>query len=393
MLQLCYITTYFLTALNKSEEGVIMQKVLFLIHDLGQGGAEKVLVNLVNNMDDSKFDITVMTLFDSGENRQFLGKNIKYKTWCKKMIPGNSHLMKLLSSEQLHKIIIKEHFDIEIAYLEGPCARVISGCSNPAIKKLAWIHIEQHTAEQAAASFRNVAEAKACYRRFDRIVCVSQTVKQDFVQALQVPVPHEVLYNTNESDKIIRLSKEAIEPGIMLSDEIKLVGVGKLLKSKGFDRVARIVKRLKEQGHPVHLYVLGEGPERNRLQEYIQQNKLERNITLLGYQLNPYKYVAKCDLFVCASLAEGFSTAATEALILGIPVCTVEVSGMKEMLGENNEYGIVTNNNDAALYEGINKLINSPELLEKYKKRADSRGKTFSTEATVKAVEEMLEEL
>ena len=49
-----------------------MKKILFLIHDLGQGGAEKVLVNLVNHMDYSKFDVTVMTLFDCGENRQFL---------------------------------------------------------------------------------------------------------------------------------------------------------------------------------------------------------------------------------------------------------------------------------------------------------------------------------
>lgn len=370
-----------------------MKKVLFLIHDLGQGGAEKVLVNLVNNMDDSKFDITVMTLFDSGENRQFLGKNVKYKTWCKKMIPGNSHWMKLFSPEHLHKLIIKEHYDIEIAYLEGPCARVISGCTDSNVKKLSWIHIEQHTAERASMSFRSVAEAKACYRCFDRIICVSQTVKQDFEQALQIPVHHEVLYNTNESDKIIRLSHEAVEPGIMLPSEIKLVGVGKLLKSKGFDRVIKIVKQLKEQGYPVHFFVLGEGPERNSLQEYIQQNGLENNVTLLGYQLNPYKYVAKCDLYVCASFAEGFSTAATEALIVGTPVCTVEVSGMKEMLGENNEYGIVTDNNDAALYQGISKLINSPELLEKYKKRADSRGKAFSTEATVKAVEKMLEGL
>ena len=70
-----------------------MIKILFLIHDLGSGGAEKVLVNLVNNMDISKFDITVMTLFDMGVNRQFLGESIRYKTWCKKMIPGNSHLM------------------------------------------------------------------------------------------------------------------------------------------------------------------------------------------------------------------------------------------------------------------------------------------------------------
>lgn len=370
-----------------------MKKVLFLIHDMGQGGAEKVLVNLVNNMDYSKFDITVMTLFDIGENRQFLGQNVKYKTWRKKLIPGNSHLMKLFSPEQLHRLIIKEHYDIEVAYLEGPCARVISGCNDSNTKKLVWIHIEQHSTKRAAASFRNVAEAKRCYRRFERIICVSKTVKQDFRQALQIPVPHEVLYNTNESDKIIKLSQETVETEMLISDEIKLVGVGKLLKSKGFDRVIKIVKRLKEQGYPVHFYVLGEGPERNNLQEYIQQNQLEDNVTLLGYQLNPYQYVAKCDLFVCASFAEGFSTAATEALIVGTPVCTVEVSGMKEMLGENDEYGIVVENNDEALYQGIKRFLVEPGLLEHYTKQAKIRGREFSTTNTVQAVEKKLLQL
>ena len=331
-----------------------------------------------------------MTLFDSGENRQFLGHNVKYKAWCKKMIPGNSHLMKMLSPEQLHKLIVKEHYDIEVAYLEGPCARVISGCSDPNIKKLAWIHIEQHTAEQAAASFRSVTEAKECYRRFGRIICVSQTVKRDFLQILQIPVLHEVLYNTNESDKIIRLSQEVVEPGMMFDNEMKLVGVGKLLKNKGFDRVVKIVKRLKEQGYPVHFYLLGEGPERSNLQEYIRQNQLEDSVTLLGYQLNPYQYVSRCDLFVCASFAEGFSTAATEALIVGTPVCTVEVSGMKEMLGENNEYGLVVENNDEALYQGIKRFFVEPGLLEYYTKRAEIRGKDFSTVKTVQAVEQLL---
>lgn len=367
-----------------------MQKVLFLIHDLGQGGAEKVLVNLVNNMDYSKFDITVMTLFDSGENHQFLGTNVKYKTWCKKMVPGNSHFMKLLSPEQLHKMIIKDRYDIEVAYLEGPCARVISGCLDHNVKKIAWIHVEQYTAERAAAAFRSIKEARECYQCFDHIICVSQTVKQDFIKALHVSASYQVLYNTNESDKILRLSQEDVDQDIKRSGAINLVGVGKLLKNKGFDRIARIVKRLKNQGYPVHFYILGEGPERNNLQKYIQHNQLEDDITLLGYQLNPYKYVAKCDLFICASHAEGFSTAATEALIVGTPVCTVEVSGMKEMLGDHNEWGIITQNNDDALYQGIKQLLDDPKLLQHYKRQAAIRGKDFSTAKTVQAVEQLL---
>lgn len=366
-----------------------MKKVIFLIHDLGQGGAEKVLVNLVNNMDYSKFEVTVMTLFDCGENRQFLGPNVKYKTWCKKMFPGNSHLMKLLSPERLHSLIIKEHYDIEIAYLEGPCARVISGCKDMETKLVSWIHIEQHTAKKAAASFRSIKEATKYYNKFNKIICVSNTVKNDFQKIMHINVPIEVLYNTNESKKITSRSQEIVENVDFDKDEFKLVGVGKLLKNKGFDRILKITNRLIKEGYKIHTYVLGEGPERERLQKYINENSLHNQVSLLGYQLNPYKYVAKCDLFVCSSYAEGFSTAASEALILGVPVCTVEVSGMKEMLGENNEYGIVVKNDDEALYQGIKKLLDKQDLWKYYKYQAEMRGKDFSTEKTVSAVEEM----
>ena len=129
------------------------------------------------------------------------------------------------------------------------------------------------------------------------------------------------------------------------------------------------------------------------LKQQARETGISNAVTLLGYQTNPYKYVAKCDLFVCASLAEGFSTAATEALIVGTPVCTADVSGMKEMLGSSNEWGIVTENDDEALYRGIKSLVEDPTLLEHYRIQAQVRGRTFSTENTVRAVEEMLDGL
>lgn len=366
-----------------------MKKILFLIHDLGHGGAEKVLVNLVNNMNRTKFDITVMTLFDEGVNKQFLLPHIHYKTCFSKAIPGNSHLMKLLTPRQLHRWLIREQYDVEVSYLEGPSARIISGCQDSSTKLVSWIHIEQHTAQRAAASFRSIKEAKECYGEFCKIISVSKTVEDAFRKSLQVDVPYEVIYNTNESETIRRLAQEPVE--VMLrDDQIKLVGVGKLLKSKGFARILRITKQLVEKGYPVHTYILGEGPERENLQRYIDNNGLKEHSTLLGYQLNPYKYVSKCDLFVCASYAEGFSTAATEALIVGTPVCTVEVSGMRELLGEHNEYGIVTQNDEQALYQGLHGILDNPALLEDYKKRAIERGKEFNTEKTVQAVEKML---
>ena len=63
---------------------------------------------------------------------------------------------------------------------------------------------------------------------------------------------------------------------------------------------------------------------------------------------------------------------------------------MKEMLGSNNEWGIVTENNEDALYQGIRRLLDDPALLAHYKEKAAQRGRTFSTENTVRAVEEML---
>lgn len=367
-----------------------MKKILFLIHDLAQGGAEKVLVNLVNNMDPDIFDITVMALFGGGVNEQFLKPHIRYQTVFPQPFRGNIHLMKLLTPSQLHRLFIRERYDIEVSYLEGPSARIISGCPDKDTKLVSWIHIEQHTTRKASRAFRSYQESLDCYHRFHRTICVSDTVRQDYLSLYPLENPIEVLYNTNESSAILAQSRESVEPEIFHSDEIKLVGVGKLTTNKGFDRVARIHGKLHADGFPVHTYILGIGPEKAEIQRWLRENGLEDSFTFLGYQTNPYKYVSKCDLFVCASFAEGFSTAATEALIVGTPVCTVEVSGMKEMLGDHNEWGIITRNDEAALYQGIKRLLDDPALLAHYKEKAAQRGKTFSTENTVRAVEEML---
>lgn len=367
-----------------------MKKVLFLIHDLGQGGAEKVLVNLVNNMDRSKFEISVMTLFDVGVNRQFLSPSIAYRTGFNRMVPGNSKLMKLFTPRQLHRWIIHDRYDIEIAYLEGPSARVISGCTNSETKLVAWIHGEKRTPASAAASFRSIKEATQCYNKFHRIITVSQTVCENIACLFPISVPVSVLYNTNESEKIYAMSKLPIQIPNMPAGTFKLLGVGRLLKNKGFDRLLQIEHRLLTNGYQVHLFILGMGPEEKRLRTLASDLGISHRLSLLGYQTNPYRYMANCDLFVCASLAEGFSTAATEALIVGTPVCTVEVSGMKEMLGENNEWGVVTENTEEALYQGIKDLLEHPDKLRHYKQMAEQRGRMFSTENTVRAVEEML---
>lgn len=366
-----------------------MKKILFLIHDLGHGGAEKVLVNLVNNMDRTKFDITVMSLFGGGVNEQFLAPHIRYRAIFKKVFPGNSHVMKVFPNWLLHKWFVKEHYDIEIAYLEGPAVRIVSGCSDPNTKLVNWIHCTMRTLKEFSVGFRSVKEALKCNKCFLCTVFVSKEVKNAFEKYCD-GIDGRVIYNTNESEKILRSANDSLEKGTFNPDEIKLISAGKIEDVKGFDRLARIHKKLLNEHYPIHTYILGEGSKKAEITEYLKKENLQDTFTFLGYQTNPYKYIKQSDLFVCSSYSEGFSTAATEALIVGTPVVTTMVSGMKEMLGENNEWGVVTENNEEALYRGIKRLLDDPKLLAHYKQKAAERGKSFSTENTVKAVEEML---
>ena len=366
-------------------------KILFLIHDLGGGGAEKVLVNLVNNMDQKKFDVTVLSLFAGGVNEQYLKPFIRYKYIFSKMIPGNSKLMKLLAPEKLHQLFIRDQYDIEVAYLEGPSTRIISGSSNADAKKIAWVHSTISSEKAFSASYRNFREAKSCYEQFNRIAFVSEDCKVAFEEVCHIKDRNIVVSNVLDTDEIIR--KAAQKADITAHrDTVKMISVGKLLESKGCDRLLRIADRLKKDRINFCLYFLGSGTYEKKMLNYIQAHKLHENVKILGYVENPYKYLSSCDLFVCASYSEGFSTATLEAIITGTPICTVDVSGMKEMLGEG-EYGLITENNEEALYQGIKQLILDPQLLEYYKHQAAVRSKDFYKEKTVERIEEIFKEI
>ena len=367
-------------------------KILFLIHDLGGGGAEKVLVNLVNHMDYKKYDISVLALFGGGVNEKYISDKVHYECIWKKAFPKNSYFLKKLPSTFLYKLCIHENYDIEIAFLEDICAKIISGSTSEKAKKICWIHTDLHDKRTASRGFKNFTESVLAFGKYKRIACVSESVKEDFITLYPKLRDVQVLYNTLDTQTILKMKDEELSDIQFNKEVFNLISVGKITKKKGIDRLARITKRLLDNNIPIHMYILGEGKDKEEIVKYLKNERILYSWTFLGYQSNPYKYVANCDLLVCASLAEGFSTAATEALIVGTPVCTVDVSGMKEMLGYNNEWGIVTENNESALFEGVRVLLKKPELLNYYKRRATERGKYFRIEQTVAEVERFLED-
>jgi glycosyltransferase involved in cell wall biosynthesis len=368
-----------------------MKKLLFLIPNLKHGGAEKVLVNLVNNLDKKKFEVTLYSIFDVGVNKDFLNGDVRYKYKFKKYFRGNTYFFNLFSPGFLFKWLIKEEFDVVISYLEGPATRVISGCRNPSTKKIAWIHIELNM-QQIHTGFRNIEEATENYSKFNCIVGVSKKVIEDFGELIPCRVPLKVLYNTIETESILALGNEPVDV-YFESDVINIMSVGKIIKTKGFDRLLEVHKKLIDDGYRVKTYILGIGQEMTVLKDKAKELNISDSFIFLGFDKNPYKYLSKCDLYVCASHREGFSTAVTEALVLGIPVVSTEVSGAKELLGENNEFGIVTENSTNGIYLGLKEMLDKPEKLAHYKDQAIARGNMFSKDNAVKVHEEFFDSL
>lgn len=371
-----------------------MKKILFFIPNLMHGGAEKVLVNLVNNLDKQKYDITLQTIFDVGVHRKNIASNINYKYVFKRIFRGNSIIFKLFSPKFLYKRFIKEQYDIVISYLEGPAARIVSGCPYKDTKKVSWIHTELNSKELFSKGFRNFQEAKECYQKYDKIICVSNTVKETFFYVSRIKKDNiNVLYNTNETEDILSKSKQYIDDVEFNKDVINICSVGKIMENKGYYRLAKVHKKLMDEGLNHNIYIIGIGEDEQRIKNYLKENNLEDSYKLIGFKENPYKYVAKSDLFICSSYREGFSTAVTEALIVGTPVVSTLCSGAKELLGNNNEYGIVVENSEEGIYEGLKLMLKDKELLSYYKEKSIERGRFFSREKSVKAVENMIDEI
>lgn len=388
-------------------------KVLFLIHTLQVGGAEKALVNLVNNLDQKKFDITVATVIDTGVFRAKLSKNIHYKTIFtlpkfkhKKissdksgnLLDGKKNFKKLLAKiysaawkyiniDKLYRKYFPEHYDIEIAFLEGISAKIIAHSDNPDSKKLAWIHVDLINERKSESFFKNLQDERKTYSKFDKIVAVSKTVKKQFEKKFNFdPKKVTVKYNILNADEIKQLANAKSIP----TNHFTLCSVGRLSPQKGYDRLLRIVQRLNTDGLKFDLWIIGVGAEEGKLREYIAKNKLT-NVKLLEYKSNPYPYINAADLYVCSSRAEGYSTTIAEALVLRTPIVTTDCSGMRELLG-NSRYGLICENSEDALYYALEKVIKNHDYYQKLRHQISKLQNNFNSKTVVQSIEKIFQE-
>lgn len=361
-------------------------KILFLIADLGGGGAERVLVNLVNALPPEKYDITIRTIFGKGVNVKFLNDNIIYiPKFNIKPFSGYTKIQKIFSPRLLYRLLIPKtkQYDVEIAFMHHVPTRILAG-SNSTSKKYAWVH----TKCPAYGVYRNFGEFKNCYLKFDGVAFVAKNALDSFKETYKFPTKGQVVHNLLDKERILSSSIEPYE--IPSKDTINLCSVGRLSSEKGFDRLLRILGRLNKEGITNwHFYLLGNGGLLEELKNIAKSEGIEDRVSFLGYDPNPHKYVSKMDFFVCSSYTEGYSTAVTESIIVGTPVLTTECSGMSEILGDNGA-GIIVPNDDQSLYEGLKDLLTHPDKIEKMKIAVKERSKAFSKENSIREFEDFI---
>lgn len=373
-----------------------MKKILFVNDLVSGGGVEKVMSDLVNYLPENEYDVTIGTMIENTNYKTMYKKHIKYinivSPWYKK-ISGKTILTRIVNKVYREiKILnqlrsINNKFDVVISFKEGDCMKFVSRLKKP--KKLAWIHVDYSVFHWTKGIFKNSRSKETkCMKKFDKIICVSNGVKQGLKNTLGYDDNVYVRYNPINNTKILESSKEAVLDITKEKDRLLFVTVGRLDPQKGYDRLLNICNELRDENMKYELWIIGSGDEKEKLNKFILENHLN-NVKLIGEKSNPYKYMKLADWIICSSRFEGFSTVLQEATILGVPIITTDCSGSKELLGES-EYGIVVENNSSDLKRGMKLILSNEEITVKYRERVIKRKSFVDLEARMRKIQEFL---
>lgn len=376
-----------------------MKKVLIVADRVYGGGAERVLVDLINSMPENEFQITLYTLQKDKIEKSGLERQLDYRCiyensacygYPKKLFARLRNRKKAKvyenkSAQRFYDLVIKEKYDVEIAAIEGYATRIISGSTNKDSLKIAWLHTDLDNNHWSKIAFKSDAQEADAYKRFDRVVCVTKNVEDILLKKFGKDINTVVVPNPLKQDRVLKLS-ETVDNTVSLKEKgegvFRIAYLGRLKSEKGADRLLKAFKRALDIGRNMELFVIGDGEQSKELKQYAADNGLNDAVTFFGYLDNPYYYMKNCDLFVCPSRAEGFGLVLVEAMFLSLPVMSTDCAGPREIL-DGGKYGLLTENSEDGIYEGIIKLYDDRELLKKYSelsvKRRDDYGYESST--------------
>lgn len=351
-----------------------MQKLAIFIYSLGSGGAERVVATLLPIlslkfevhlivMNDSRAyeipeNVTVHFLEHSKANEMPLLKLVKlpilalrYKKLCEN-----------LGIDKQFVLLNRPNYIALLARIFGLKARlIINECTTPSVMY----------AKNNATCLVNKMLIRFLYPKADLILANSQGNEEDLINNFGIKANKcKILHNAVNLQKIKELSQESID-----IEGKFILNVGRLDRGKNHSLLIQAFARCESD---YKLVILGEGALQAELVSLISLLHLQDRVSLLGFDGNPYKYMSKCEFFVCASSYEGFSNVLIEALACDCAVlCSEHKSGAKELFGES-EFGLLFKVNDEdALFEGLKIMSEDKALRQKFKQKAKVRASEF----------------
>lgn len=358
--------------------------ILFLMPTLWSGGTNSALSSLLNNVDKSKFDISVFVVAKSGRRVLPYQKYVLKKEWLISAFYGNlsktsgwekvqTYLVKTIKKIcnvcrlDLETFVLKHtarklerasNYDVVIAYMEGYTTKLGSYFRNP--NKIAWLHCDYQRYMQGLSS------EEKYYAKYNKIVGVSKQTTESIAQYYpNLSNRMSTIYNLIDTDRIIESSKKPVDDDRFITDGFTIISVGRITEVKRFSYIPQIARKLKEKQLKFKWYIIGpvhDEQEAKRLTSEISVNKVEDCCIWLGGKENPYPYYREADLFVCTSYSEACPMVFNEARLLNTPIVSTDFASSYEFIN-NGVDGIITSID--TIFQEIETLIKDKSLYEK----------------------------
>lgn len=346
-----------------------MKKILFSIGSLQLGGAETVLVDILNKIS-NKFDIDLLLIDKTGPLLEKLNSNINVKSLVDSN--DNSLFTKIYKSliyrglykssiycKYIYNNVLKKKYDVEVGFLAGVPCEIIKRSPNLNSKKYMWIHCEVKKDD-----IDTYNQYKRIYKSFDKLIGVSEKSINTFINTFpDCKDKIELIYNYVDIDKILNKSKEEIKDNY-LKNKINFISVGRVVTEKAYDRIIDLANCFKDD---IQFNIIGKGNEKENLENKITNDKIT-NVRLLGQKSNPYPYILNSDVFLLSSRSEAYPTVIIEAMILNKFIISTDVPGVKEIL-KNYDTKIIVENSTKGIEKGIKEYL---KYKDKYKKNVSN---------------------
>lgn len=350
-----------------------MKKIIFGITGLTLGGAERVLVDISNRLVE-KYDVTIFTIYANGELEEELDKRVhrislydfKYsqlKGMKKRIVP-----LKVLFNKRkiFNKYIDNEKYFAQIAFLEGPVTRIFSVKSKNGANKIAWIHNDMSKVfgKGIKSKIKRVID-RNIYEKYDTLAFVSIDNLDKFNKLYDdMDLPHEtVINNYINSERILKLAKEPIED-VFKKEDVNIVQVSRLVEQKAIDRLIRVHSKLMKKGFKHKIFIVGDGPLKEKLEKQIEKLGIKDSFILLGAKQNPYPYIQNADYFGLFSNFEGYPMVIEEAKILRKYILATNTA-TREALINYSKFSQIVDNNEEGIEQAIKFAISNKVNVKK----------------------------